>query len=213
MAATDVVTLDGNCLRRSALLRAVAVAAGRASPVVLHGGGGEVRRRPSRRRRTSAQARAQGRLILVAEDDEINQKVILRQIELLGYAAEIADDGVEALAPVAQRRLRAAADRPAHARHGRLHAGRGYSPRGGPARHGVARTHADPRADRQCAARRSDARAGRRHGRVPDQAAAAPSAQGRADEMAAARGRGADARRGASAERGAGERRRSTSRC
>ena len=39
----------------------------------------------------------QGRLILIAEDDAINQKVILRQIELLGYAAEMASNGAEAL--------------------------------------------------------------------------------------------------------------------
>ena len=44
-----------------------------------------------------AEARAQGRLILVAEDDPVNQIVILRQIEVLGYAAEMAHDGVEAL--------------------------------------------------------------------------------------------------------------------
>lgn len=35
--------------------------------------------------------------ILVAEDNEINQKVILHQLTLLGYAAEIAMDGREAL--------------------------------------------------------------------------------------------------------------------
>ena len=96
MTAADVLTLDGNGLRRSALLRAVAVAAGRASPEVLHDSGedlvGEQAAPP-----TVAQARAQGRLILIAEDDEVNQKVILRQMELLGYAAEIADNGVEAL--------------------------------------------------------------------------------------------------------------------
>ncbi|WP_116136055.1 PAS domain S-box protein [Trinickia diaoshuihuensis] len=45
-----------------------------------------------------AQARELGRLILVAEDDAINQKVILRQLALLGHAAEIAGDGREALA-------------------------------------------------------------------------------------------------------------------
>ena len=38
-----------------------------------------------------------GRLILVAEDDDINQKVILQQIRLLGYAAEVAGNGTEAL--------------------------------------------------------------------------------------------------------------------
>jgi CheY-like chemotaxis protein/HPt (histidine-containing phosphotransfer) domain-containing protein len=97
MPAADVVTLDGNCLWRSALLRAVAVAAGRASPEVLHESGpGDI---PAEQVKppTIAEARAQGQLVLVAEDDEVNQKVILRQIEVLGYAAEIADNGAEAL--------------------------------------------------------------------------------------------------------------------
>ena len=39
----------------------------------------------------------EGRLILVAEDNEINQKVIRQQLGLLGYAADIAVDGREAL--------------------------------------------------------------------------------------------------------------------
>jgi CheY-like chemotaxis protein/HPt (histidine-containing phosphotransfer) domain-containing protein len=43
------------------------------------------------------EARAQGRLILVAEDDAMNQKLILRQLDLLGYVAEIAANGVHAL--------------------------------------------------------------------------------------------------------------------
>lgn len=43
------------------------------------------------------QARARGRLLLVAEDDEVNQTVILRQLEMLGYAAEMASDGQVAL--------------------------------------------------------------------------------------------------------------------
>lgn len=93
---SSVVTLDGNALRRLALLSAVAVAAGRASPEVFQEKAetftvGEVE--PP----TIAEARSQGRLILVVEDDEINQKVILRQLALLGYAAEIASNGVEAL--------------------------------------------------------------------------------------------------------------------
>ena len=44
-----------------------------------------------------AEARAQGRLLLVAEDDAVNQKVVLRQLALLGHAAEVASDGAEAL--------------------------------------------------------------------------------------------------------------------
>ena len=44
-----------------------------------------------------AEAREQGRLILIAEDDEVNRKVILRQIGMLGHAAEVAKNGQEAL--------------------------------------------------------------------------------------------------------------------
>jgi signal transduction histidine kinase/CheY-like chemotaxis protein len=92
-----IVAVDGNCLRRSDLLRAVAVAAGRVSA--------RPRREPadtglgdgSAARPTLAEAREQGRLILIAEDDIVNQKVIRSQIEMLGYAAEIADNGAEAL--------------------------------------------------------------------------------------------------------------------
>jgi CheY-like chemotaxis protein/HPt (histidine-containing phosphotransfer) domain-containing protein len=42
-------------------------------------------------------ALSEGRLILVAEDNDINQKVIRQQLALLGYAADIAGDGREAL--------------------------------------------------------------------------------------------------------------------
>ena len=38
----------------------------------------------------------QGRLILVAEDNEINRDVILRQLHLLGLRADMTSDGVEA---------------------------------------------------------------------------------------------------------------------
>lgn len=44
-----------------------------------------------------ASGRAQQR-ILLAEDNEINQEVMLEQLQLLGYTAECAQDGVEALA-------------------------------------------------------------------------------------------------------------------
>lgn len=95
---SNVVTLDGDALRRHALLRAVAVAAGRASPEVFHDHNEEdfvhedVVSTP-----TVAEARSQGRLILIAEDDELNQRVILQQLRLLGYAGEVAANGAEAL--------------------------------------------------------------------------------------------------------------------
>ncbi|WP_265945771.1 ATP-binding protein [Dechloromonas sp. A34] len=96
LEAPDAVSLDGDGMRRQSLLRAVAIAAGQASPEVVQDDIDDFRDEevvaPS-----IAEARAAGRLILVAEDDEINQKVILRQLALLGYAAEIAGTGSEAL--------------------------------------------------------------------------------------------------------------------
>ncbi|MCK9985365.1 MAG: hypothetical protein AzoDbin1_01837 [Azoarcus sp.] len=96
VAAPDRVILDGDALRRQALLHAVAVASGRASPEIVHDSGNgaldDEAPPPS-----VAEARALGRLILVAEDDEINQKVILQQLALLGFAAEVASNGNEAL--------------------------------------------------------------------------------------------------------------------
>ena len=97
VAGEAVVTLDGDCLRRSALLHAVAVAAGRASPQALREKGMEDDLHVSRTPPSLAEARAQGQLILIAEDDEINRKVILRELAILGYAAEVAHNGVEAL--------------------------------------------------------------------------------------------------------------------
>jgi CheY-like chemotaxis protein/HPt (histidine-containing phosphotransfer) domain-containing protein len=87
--------LDADFLRRSPLLHAVAVAAGRCSPEAFQerDAAKPVAVAPP----SIAEARAQGQLLLIAEDDEINKKVILRQIELLGYAAEIADNGADAL--------------------------------------------------------------------------------------------------------------------
>jgi CheY-like chemotaxis protein len=44
------------------------------------------------------QAIANGRLILVAEDHPVNQELIRHQLALLGFACDVANDGVEALA-------------------------------------------------------------------------------------------------------------------
>ena len=96
VVADDVVVIDGNSLRRSALLHAAAVAAGLASPETPR------LRAPDSLRiqvpaASVAEARHRGQLILIAEDDPTNQKVLLRQLELLGYTAEVASDGQEAL--------------------------------------------------------------------------------------------------------------------
>ncbi len=46
---------------------------------------------------TVLESRARGQLILVAEDDVVNQKVIVQQLALLGCTAEVADNGIDAL--------------------------------------------------------------------------------------------------------------------
>jgi signal transduction histidine kinase/DNA-binding NarL/FixJ family response regulator len=46
---------------------------------------------------TREEAQRQGRLVLVAEDNDINRKVIAQQLRLIGFAADIAVDGREAL--------------------------------------------------------------------------------------------------------------------
>jgi PAS domain S-box-containing protein len=94
----NFVALDRFGVREHSLRRAVAVAAGRASPETSPDAERPPSISPAEPRRTVAEARREGRLILVAEDDETNQKVILRQLEMLGYAAEVASNGAEALA-------------------------------------------------------------------------------------------------------------------
>ncbi|WP_165772203.1 response regulator [Niveispirillum lacus] len=86
--------LVGRPVRRATLIRAVALAAGRAA--------GQASANPKLRATITAptvkQAADQGRLILVAEDQPVNQMVIRRQLAILGYAADIHADGHAALA-------------------------------------------------------------------------------------------------------------------
>jgi len=96
-------------LRRLVLLRAVAVAAGRLrlqpaplqshprSPALPAPAGAETATGPATRAPGVEEAEAQGRLILVAEDNPVNRKVLLMQLQALGYAAEMAPGGAEAL--------------------------------------------------------------------------------------------------------------------
>lgn len=88
------VSLDGSPIRRTQFLTAAAVAVGRASPLVK-----EVETETEIVTALSIdEARAQGTLILLAEDNLTNQRVIERQLKNLGYTCEIADDGKLALA-------------------------------------------------------------------------------------------------------------------
>ncbi len=91
----DAITLDLNAASRSSLLNAVAATAGRESHKVNHQPAEELM--DASARQTVAEARAANRLILVADDNVINRKVLERQIAMLGYVAEFAEDGAQAL--------------------------------------------------------------------------------------------------------------------
>ncbi|MCD6075063.1 MAG: hypothetical protein K0Q70_1946, partial [Rhodospirillales bacterium] len=95
IAGKDVVTIDVNPLIRYRVITAVAVAAGRASPEVKPQYDDE--NIDSLIPPTVEDARASGQLILLAEDNRTNQDVIRRQLNRLGYAVEIVNDGKEAL--------------------------------------------------------------------------------------------------------------------
>jgi two-component system, sensor histidine kinase and response regulator len=88
------VQVDADSLTTTALLRALGLASGLILPAAEH-----TRARPAKGQHaeTRDQAREGGRLILVAEDNETNRVVILKQLALLGYAADVAGDGQQAL--------------------------------------------------------------------------------------------------------------------
>ncbi|MBE0546997.1 MAG: response regulator [Rubrivivax sp.] len=93
--AADVISLDGEGLRRTVFLRAVALAAGRASADEPGDAGQEPDTMPAAL--DAPDAACAGKRILVAEDNEINQKVLRRQLTLLGFRADITGNGQEAL--------------------------------------------------------------------------------------------------------------------
>ncbi|MFC6674149.1 PAS domain-containing protein [Marinobacterium aestuariivivens] len=89
------IMVDGNVLTRQTLLSAVALASGRL-PIEQQWqqpDHSKLKVRPP----TREEALQQGRLLLVAEDNEANQKVLAHQLALLGYAADIAENGQRAL--------------------------------------------------------------------------------------------------------------------
>ncbi len=93
---SDAAITIAKPLRRERLIRAVAVAAGRAAPETLK----ESRDNTLAAGRTPPTieaARSQGRLVLLAEDHPVNRRVIERQLNTLGYAVELAVHGRDAL--------------------------------------------------------------------------------------------------------------------
>lgn len=93
----DRVSVDGNVLTCGALVRAVAIAAGRARHEDEQSQESLFRSTPAPVALSREEARRQRRLILVAEDNDINQKVIMQQMALLGFTADLTGDGQRAL--------------------------------------------------------------------------------------------------------------------
>ena len=91
----DAIVTTG--LSRARVITAVAVAAGLQSPEVeidMTATGA----RPTAPPTTREDAITAGRLILFAEDHPVNRDVIMRQLHLLGYAADAVESGVQAVA-------------------------------------------------------------------------------------------------------------------
>jgi PAS domain S-box-containing protein len=91
----DLVTLDGNVMHQRGFLEAVALATSRISAKPVPAESDEALTRFNSV--TEGNQDLKGQHILVAEDNEINQKVILKQLSLLGISADVAGDGSVAL--------------------------------------------------------------------------------------------------------------------
>lgn len=96
MEDPEEVLLDGDALSRQAFLQALSICAGFVSPPATYVRQPEVAT-DAFSVKLKHQSQSNNQLILVAEDDEINQIVILQQLRLLGYSAEIASNGQQAL--------------------------------------------------------------------------------------------------------------------
>jgi PAS domain S-box-containing protein len=92
----ETVTLDVNPLKRIPFISAVSIAIGRASPEVFHNEQIEDLK-VDKVALSVEDAIKQNALILVAEDNPTNQDVISRQLNMLGYTCEMAEDGKQAL--------------------------------------------------------------------------------------------------------------------
>ncbi len=91
----DTTLVPAAPLTRGGLIHAVAVAVGRIDAIAT-----STDQAPEHAL-TREDALAAGQLLLVAEDNRTNQEVIRRQLALLGYHADIVDDGLEAIEAMA----------------------------------------------------------------------------------------------------------------
>ncbi|MET0084680.1 MAG: PAS domain S-box protein [Sedimenticola sp.] len=88
----DSMTLDLNAMRRTTLLNAVASVVGRESPQLKM-----IEPEVSQLDMDRAQSVNNAHKILLADDNDTNRKVIGQQLVLLGYRAEFAENGSQAL--------------------------------------------------------------------------------------------------------------------
>lgn len=79
------------------LTGAIAAAAGIISPSEIISANQIDDRPPVEEPPSVDEARKSGRLILAVEDHPVNRQVLMRQLQTLGYAAEVAENGAEAL--------------------------------------------------------------------------------------------------------------------
>ncbi len=91
----DIIVLPVNPLNQNSLLLAVEQCLGH-NPAQLSVRN-EISELPRARAISIAEAKENGSLILVAEDNSTNRQVISGQLRVLGYACELVNDGVEAL--------------------------------------------------------------------------------------------------------------------
>ena len=96
-AFTDDVRLKVRPAFYMDVLQSVATASGRLAAPGSDSLARDYSRKASKSAPSSEQAALTGQLILVAEDNEINRDVIEEQLRLLGYFAEMAHDGAQAL--------------------------------------------------------------------------------------------------------------------
>lgn len=94
--AKERAQLDVDPIRREAFISAVAIAAGKKSPEMYDREDSHTAKR-ARKLLTVEEAREQGTLILVAEDNATNRELLGRQLTRLGYTYEMAEDGKLAL--------------------------------------------------------------------------------------------------------------------
>ena len=91
----EMLQIDGNLITRRAVLNALALLVGHLQPEKVRAASPDLSVVQTAASRHDAVAHRG--LILVAEDNETNQIVIRRQMEMLGYAIDLAENGVEAL--------------------------------------------------------------------------------------------------------------------